>query len=295
MSAFLSTRIRAYDTFSFNGEWIVPLRLQYLTPYVDTFIIVESWYTHSGEKKTELFKEKYASWFVPYASKIHWIVIDEFPEMTTEWFEQYKIHDWMKNNHSAWFREAYQRDIAGSYLSLQKEPYYVHVSDADEIPRAELFHPEERQKLYKTMAVQNHVPIYLEMDFFYYNFHWKKKQKWYRAYLIDGNHLTVEKPLTYWRVHHAPSCVLPSGGWHLSYFMSVVDLQRKLMSFAHRECDQEAWRSEEHIKECISSGKDLFNRGEYEALEPTPEEFYLQQFPMCFSTFIADLDKMQDV
>lgn len=286
---------RAYDTFSFNGEWIVQLRLKYLFEHVDAFIIVESRYTHSGEKKEELFKEKYASWFVPYESKIHWIVIDAFPEMTDEWYQQYKVHDWMKNNHESWFREAYQRDIAGKFITanLNDTPYYVHVSDADEIPHIAMFQsPDIRQKIYNhSMEQQN--PIYLEMEFFYYNFHWKKKQPWYRAYIIADPFINEKQTLTYWRIHHPPKFTMPSSGWHLSYFMTIPDLQRKLISFAHRECDQDKWRSEENIRNCIATGMDLFSRGSMEDLEPTPMESY-HRFPKLFSTFIVDLDKLQE-
>lgn len=291
----VSDKVKVYDTFSFNGEWVVQIRLKYLFPYVDEFVIVESWYTHSGEKKSELFKEKYAEWFEPYTSKIKWIVIEEFPEMTSEWLEQYKIHDWMKDNHSSWYREAYQRDIAGMYIASKKSegPFYIHVSDADEIPSTSILQPEIRSQLYKGMEDKGDHPLYLEMEFFYYNFHWKKKQKWYRAYLLKDSYLTTEKTLTYWRVHHPPQYVIPSMGWHLSYFMSISDLQRKLTSFAHRECDQEAWRSVEHIKNCIATGMDLFNRGDMENLEPTPEEMYYK-FPVLFSTYIVDLDKLQE-
>jgi beta-1,4-mannosyl-glycoprotein beta-1,4-N-acetylglucosaminyltransferase len=298
MSAFLSAPIRVYDTFSFNGEWIVQLRLKYLFEHVDAFIIVESRYTHSGEKKDVLFKEKYASWFAPYTSKIHWIVIDTFPEMSSKWYQTYKIHDWMKDNHTAWFREAYQRDIAGSFITstdsnLNHSPYYVHVSDADEIPHIAIFQPNLREQIYKH-TLDHTFPLYIEMEFYYYNFHWKKKQSWCRAYLIADRFITEDHPLTYWRIHHRPQYILPSSGWHLSYFMTVPDLQRKLMSFAHRECDQEEWRSEEHIRSCIASGVDLFNRGDTENLEATPMECY-HRFPVVFSSYIVDLDKIQDV
>lgn len=286
-------KVRVVDTFSFNGEWIVQLRLKYLYDHVDEFVIVESRYTHAGEKKEALYKEQFASWFEPYAQKIHWIVIDEFPEMTNEWFNTYRVHDWMKSNHTSWFREAYQRDVAGAYI---KEKYpirvIIHTGDADEIPHIELFAEAPRENLYgKMLEVQE--PIYLEMEFFYYNFHWKKKQNWYRAYLLPGDLLSVNTSLTYWRIHHAPQLVLPLAGWHFSYFMTIPDLQRKLVSFAHRECDRTEWHSVKHIRECLQTGKDLFGRDGSEDMEETPESVY-QRFPVLYSTFIVDLDKLQE-
>ncbi len=40
-----------YDYVIYNGEPIMEFRLKYLNNYVDKFIIVESIYTHSGNKK----------------------------------------------------------------------------------------------------------------------------------------------------------------------------------------------------------------------------------------------------
>jgi beta-1,4-mannosyl-glycoprotein beta-1,4-N-acetylglucosaminyltransferase len=287
--------MKAIDTFCFNGEFVVPLRLKYLYPVMDAFVIVESKYTHSGEEKPELFKDKYAEWFEPYASKIHWVVIEKFPEMTDEWFKMYKIHDWMKTHHTSWFREAYQRDMAGEYIlkTFGSTGYYVHVSDADEIPADFLFQSHLRETIYKHLR-EHQAPIYLEMDFYYYNFHWKKKQKWYRSYLIQGELIRHNTPLTYWRIHNPVHYSIAAAGWHFSYFMSVPDLQRKLKSFAHRECDQDSWKTTQHIKECLKTGKDLFERGDAEDLEPTPMECY-QGFPGLFSPWILDLDILQEV
>ena len=48
--------MKIYDGFMFyDEEMILDLRLNYLDPYVDRFIIVESSYTHSGEKRKLLF------------------------------------------------------------------------------------------------------------------------------------------------------------------------------------------------------------------------------------------------
>ena len=40
-----------YDYVIYNGEPIIEFRLKYLNDCVDRFIIVESIYTHSGNKK----------------------------------------------------------------------------------------------------------------------------------------------------------------------------------------------------------------------------------------------------
>ena len=44
-----------YDYVIYNGEPIIEFRLKYLNDYVDRFIIVESIYTHSGNKKEDFY------------------------------------------------------------------------------------------------------------------------------------------------------------------------------------------------------------------------------------------------
>ena len=44
-----------FDYVLYNGEPIMEFRLKYLNNYVDRFIIVESIYTFSGNKKDELY------------------------------------------------------------------------------------------------------------------------------------------------------------------------------------------------------------------------------------------------
>ena len=44
--------MKIFDCFMYLDEDVVlDLRLNYLNPYIDKFVIVESNYTHSGEKK----------------------------------------------------------------------------------------------------------------------------------------------------------------------------------------------------------------------------------------------------
>ncbi len=61
--------VRIIDSFSYNGELVVELRLKHLYPVVDEFVITEARETHSGKPKMELFIDRYRSTFQPYMSK----------------------------------------------------------------------------------------------------------------------------------------------------------------------------------------------------------------------------------
>jgi len=260
--------VKIIDTFPFNGDWVVKMRLEFMFPVVDEFVITESRHTFSGVKKDYLYKDKWATLLKPYQSKIKWIVIDEFPAMTDEWHDVYKNHKWFKEEYKqAWFNEHHQRDIAMEYIQekYRDEDYIVNVGDVDEIPKIDIFHPDARGIMHKKLnEIQQ--PLFMEMLFFYYNFYWKKPYNWYRAYIISKEQLAKNPSLSHWRLNFTPNIILRSAGWHFSYFMEIMDIQRKIKSFSHKEYDDTQWTSIEHIKECIAQGKDIFNRGEKEHL-----------------------------
>lgn len=277
--------IKIIDTFSFNGDLIVKLRLKYLFEVVDKFVITESRYTHSGEKKPFLFKDHFEEWFKPYESKINWVIVDEFPELTEKWLEKYQHHSWMQRNcRQAWFNETYQRDAVASYIQNKYAglKYIIIASDVDEIPNTDIFKKEFITNIYTQMDKD---PIYLEMDMFYYNFNWLKQYKWYRAYLLKDIQLTEQYSLSYWRVSYNPNYTFRNAGWHFSYFFKPEDIQRKLVSFAHQEYNDDRWKSLDHIKNCITNGIDLFNRNNNEQMVPNRSV----KFPEVFYSFFEQL------
>lgn len=283
--------MKVIDTFPFNGDWIVKLRLEWLSPFVDEFVIVESRYTFSGVRKDFLFKDKWEETFRPYASKIHWIIVEDLPVMTEEWYSLYKQQPWFKEEYkNAWFHEHCQRDAVVSYIQekYKDEQYIVHVGDVDEVPKPDIFYAETREGML-TKLKELRQPLYLEMLFFYYNFYWKKPQNWYRSYIIGKEQLEVEKSLNYWRLCFLPNFVLRDAGWHFSYFMEISDIQRKVQSFSHQEFNKDQWTNTNHIKECIAQGKDIFERGGSEQLVHDENI----SFPDLFSSYRGEIDYLQ--
>jgi len=191
------SEISLVDTFSFNGEPVVQLRLQYLYPHVDRFFIVESWITHSGNKKDFLYKDKYAEWFEPYKDKIEWVILDSFPPMTKEWKEEHQYHDWMLDNHEHWYRESFQRNASQQLIQqmYRDKRYMVFVCDADEIPNMMHWNQHEKIKIYESV----NDPVYLPMIFFHYNFKWVYPHLWEnRAYVVKDSDLI--KDFKYYRI-----------------------------------------------------------------------------------------------
>jgi len=68
----------------FDEEMLLDFRLNYLNKYVDNFVIVESAFTHSGQKRELLFDiEK----FKKYKDKICYIAIEQEPDNLQKIYE----------------------------------------------------------------------------------------------------------------------------------------------------------------------------------------------------------------
>ena len=69
--------MKIYDCFMyFDEDVVLDLRLNYLNNYVDKFVIVESKFSHSGEKRHLKFNIKN---FENFKKKIIYIVVDHEP------------------------------------------------------------------------------------------------------------------------------------------------------------------------------------------------------------------------
>lgn len=246
-------KVKKIDTFMYNGDFIAPFRIKYLYDVIDEFIIVESRYTHTGQRKENLyFKEED---FAPYLDKITYLVQDEKIDKVPEyWKKENEDKYWVQENPLAWFREYSQRNFCINHLEKEQRNYMLICSDVDEIPNRNLL-----DKIDYDMLKQ---PLYLEMDMFYYNFNWKKKTKWYQAFIINN----VNSGLTELRACSGEKQFLKNAGWHLSFFMAKDDIKRKLSSFAHSEYSGEEFSADDHIQKCIDEGNELFNRHGVEEL-----------------------------
>lgn len=247
------------DVVTFNGDPIVELRLKYLYDVVDEFVIVEARRTFSGLEKHFLYRDKMDNVFAPYADKIRWMIVDEFPSRPDTW----PIQSYMTpGSYDAWWCEEWQRNLPMTYLKEQAScgKLVAFICDVDEIPSKDAIQMAlDRPEVFND-------PVYLKMDFYYYNFQWKKPYPWYHAFAISGEAFTQDINLTFTRVGRVKDRYIFSGGWHCSYFLSVADLRRKLESFPHRELDTPAINNEAHLRRCLDSGIDIGDRGGVENL-----------------------------
>ena len=114
---------------------MLELRFNILDPYVDKFVITESKYSHSGEKKKLNFD---INKFKNFKKKINYIVVENEPNNL---FDETKLSlDKSGNNQireNSIKRIAFQRDSLTSGIEEADKDDYIFYSDNDEIPRFE--------------------------------------------------------------------------------------------------------------------------------------------------------------
>ena len=277
---------RIVDVTLYNGEPVLALRLAYLADHVDQFILVEARQTHAGTEKLPgggLYSERpdVAAILALYGDKVRVVVLDRFPEMPEDWPAQRQSDAadafMTDGSHTAWFREKYQRDfIAAELLAEAPIPAFYTICDIDEIPSTDVL-----RFLRTATPSQLRDPVHLSMKMYYYSFAWAKPAPWVQAFVVSNECLAdlVAAGVTLSDVRIGRGATAATGhrrliqnaGWHLSYFLTRADLRRKLASFAHRECDREAFKTDAHLDACFAEGRDLFGRtARDEQLVPTP-------------------------
>jgi beta-1,4-mannosyl-glycoprotein beta-1,4-N-acetylglucosaminyltransferase len=261
------------DCFLFNGDWIAKPRMAFLDQYVDQFYVVEGRYTHSGVKKEQLFIDLYADWFKPYAHKIKFIINEKPPQ-------------------ESWIDENYHRDFVISHLP-KDEDYILAVTDCDEIydPRS-LPLREELRPLLKTTIVYPYMASHC------YRFSLVHEgEGWMNPFLIGSSMVRTMQPSfseirVYKKIRGSPFSLksYPSG-WHLSYFLSAKEIQRKLQSFAHTELNQPHLTDLETIGRRLQAGEDVLGRNK----KLTAIELYnpVANFPFIFNFYARELQGIQ--
>ena len=240
--------MKIYDCFMyFDEEVVLDLRLNTLNKFVDYFVIVESKFTHKGDKRELTFDHKK---FEKFKSKIIYLVHDKEPEGLL------KIKD-PKNDHGSYImnallRENGQRDFISEGLKTANDGDFILISDVDEIPNLENIDLSK----YKEKIIQ------FRQEMFYYKFNlklpnliWTGTKGCKKKDLITPQWLRniKDKKYPFFRIDTILSKVkyisvrfIDNGGWHFSNIKSAKEIEYKLKSYLHhREFDINPLKTEE--------------------------------------------------
>ena len=235
--------MKIFDCFMyFDEEVVVDVRLNTLDEFVDYFVIVESKYTHKGDRRELRFNHKK---FEKFKDKIIYVIDDQIYSKTEmvnpEDNEGEKSRKYIFN---AAYRENGQRNLIIKGLSGAKNEDLILISDVDEIP-----------KLSNLNLKEIHEQIILfRQDMFYYKFNlhlpnliWTGTKACRKKHLTSPQWLRDIKDRKYSffrfdtffsKKKYMNIKIINDGGWHFSNIKTAKEIEYKLRSYLHhREFD----------------------------------------------------------
>lgn len=235
--------MKIFDCFMyFDEEIVLDLRLNTLYESVDYFIIVESTFTHRGEKRKLLFNQKK---FEKFKDKIIYLIYDTNPiglkKINKKDSEAIKSWKYIEN---AILRENGQRNFIIKGLDKAKDDDMILVSDVDEIPNLQNINFNElNQKI-----------IQFKQEMFYYKFNlklpnlvWTGTKGCRKKNLISPQWLRniKDRKYSFFRIDtffskskYINIKFINNGGWHFSNIKTAKEIKFKLKSYLHhREFD----------------------------------------------------------
>ena len=234
----------------FDEDLILDLRLNILDKFVDYFVIVESIFTHRGEKRNLKFN---INKFKKFEDKIVYLVYDQEPsqieKIVSKDTEDKKSRKYIMN---ALFRENAQRNFINGALNNLDNEDVILVSDVDEIPNLKGINFEEKKSKI----------ILFKQDMLYYKFNLKLpnlawtgtkacKKKYFKSAQWLRNVKDRKYPFyrvdTYFSEKKYIDCdFIENGGWHFTNIKTANQIKQKLESYLHHiEFDKNPLSAEE--------------------------------------------------
>tara|TARA_B100001094_G_scaffold127894_1_gene123940 strand:+ start:9822 stop:10721 length:900 start_codon:yes stop_codon:yes gene_type:complete len=256
----IKVRPKIYDCFPFFNELdLLEIRLNYLNPVVDYFVICESNVTFSGIPK-KLFYEENKSLFKEFEDKIIHVVVSDTPA------ELIGVDPFKTDQH--------QRNSVIKGLEQCNDDDIIITSDLDEFPNIEKI--KNIDQFYRPNTL-----IHLAQDMYYYYFNLKetsgkllshsgefeyaKEKKWLGTKICNYGFLKkhgVDK------LRHPtmrePGLRIEDGGWHFTYVgghkkMSADErVLLKIECAAHQEFNNSYYKL--NVNKNIKSNRDVFFR-----------------------------------
>ena len=246
----------------YDEDLVLDLRLNYLDKYVDKFIIVESEFTHSGQKRKLRFDKKI---FSKFKNKIDYIVLENQPKNLSKIDED--DSDNLKNSKyimNAVKRENFQRNKLSEGLKSATNSDLIIISDVDEIPNLEHIDSHLNNKI-----------ILFKQTFFYYKFNLKLLDyEWFGSRACRKKDLRSpqwlrnikNKVYPKWRIDtvfskkkYSDIGIVKNGGWHFSNIKTPADIEKKMKNYLHHREYELNPIGENQIKDIIEKRKAIYN------------------------------------
>ena len=247
----------------FNEDLVLDVRLNELNPHIDKFVIVESNFTHSGEKKDFNFDiRKYQK----FANKIIYLKIDQKPNNLIQINEEDSEDD-IKNKQveNALILENFQRNYIYKGLENFNDDDFILISDIDEIPNLSLIDLNNHKNsivLFKQYFFHYKFNLFLDDFYFFGSKGCTKKQlkspQWLRN--VKGKKYSIFRLDTYFsKKKYNNIKIVEKGGWHFTNVMDEEKIVYKLKSYLHHADFPENLLDKDIFKNLIKNKKIMYD------------------------------------
>jgi len=229
--------MKIFDCTTFyNEKLMMDVRFNILNEYIKKFIVVESLFSHSGEKKELNFD---INDYPKFKDKIIYIVIENEPAGLFNKEDIVNIPSKKRFNSIKRIEQSYEYMMHGLKDALNED--LIMLSDNDEIPNLSSIN----------LSKLNNNYIIFEQLFFYYKFNlFYDRMKWHGTKACKKKKLKKlsslkalkNKKYPLWRLDTLFSDtkqidlkIIKNGGWHFTNMKTPIDLFEKLRNFGHHD------------------------------------------------------------
>jgi len=277
--------MKIFDCFMyFDEEIVLDLRLNMLDPYVDYFVIVESIFTHKGDRRELKFNHEK---FNKFKRKIIYLTYDDKPKDIEE------INDGDSENEksrkfilNAAYRENGQRNFISKGLDNAEDDDLILVSDVDEIPNLENI---DLKKIDREIMLFKQNMFYYKFNLKLPNLIWSGTKGCKKKYLKSPQWLRniKDKKYPFYRIdtHFSEKKYINirfinNGGWHFSNIKTANEIEYKLKSYLHhREFDVNPMTSSE-IENIIKNKQAIYDLTVDKTVNKIGNGNKLEKFPL---------------
>ena len=248
--------MKIFDCTIFLDESMMfEVRLNTLDKYVDKFVVVESLYTHAGNKKKQNFD---INNYKKFKDKIIYILLDEEPENLLPILTNGEENLGNKRINTLKRIRLQYNALSKGIINADKNDLII-VSDIDEIPNLETIHDKVKNKilLFKQRL------YYYKFNLLYPNYEWFGSKACRKKHLIDFEWLKYikNKKYNFFRFDTLFSKnkyrnvkILEHGGWHFSKVKNEKDIYYLLSNYGEHNEFENSGLSVEDYKQFINEG-----------------------------------------
>ena len=248
--------MKIYDCTTFYSEkMMLDLRFNILNDNVYKFIVVESCFSHSGERKKFNFD---INDYPKFKDKIIYLKIDKEPIDLYGDMEASKDPIYKRLNSIKRIEQSYDFMMKGIINASDED--LIIISDNDEIPN---LNSNKFKKSNKKFYIFKQLLFYYKFNLLHETMPWFGSKACKKKYLKSFSNLRnlKNKKYPFWRIDTYFSNlkeisldIIGDGGWHFTNIKTPEDLYIKMKNFGHHDEFDESKLTIEDLRKKIDDG-----------------------------------------